>query len=122
MPSKRIKFIPHEKTDLEKIQYTKRIDWINAGGPLFEKTVVYKNNYRKKICSKCSIEQQTKRKCVRYVINGKKLTSCGHMDSACGSMFKEEFDEWMDSALPQSVRDARAADKIQRMKLAAEKT
>ena len=92
-----VEFIPFKRNDLAEIYHQRYLDWIEAGGILLRKTRIYKTAYRKKICTRCSVEQQAKRKCVKYVIKGKQLTSCGHMDSACGQKFKPQFDEYMNS-------------------------
>ena len=92
----RIEFLPSpEPTTLQKIFNERLIDWHEAGAILLTKMKKHKENYRKKICSKCSPKQQEKRKCVKYTINGKELQSCGHMDSACGQYFKEEMNAHM---------------------------
>lgn len=95
MSQKRIEFIPFKRKTLNKIYHERVLDWIEASDLLLKKTQLHKEEYRKKICSSCSEEQQKKRKCVKYTIDGKKLQSCGHMDSACGKKFKKEFDEHM---------------------------
>ena len=95
MSQKRVEFLPFETSTLNQIYRERFLDWIESGEILLKKTRFHKEAYRKKICSSCSEEQQKKRKCVKYIIDGKELQSCGHMDSACGQKFKKEFDEHM---------------------------
>lgn len=95
MSQKRIEFIPFERKTLSQIYRERVIDWIESGDLLLKKTRLHNEEYRKKICSSCSEDQQKKRKCVKYAIDDKELQSCGHMDSACGQKFKKEFDEHM---------------------------
>ncbi len=95
MSQKRIEFIPFERKTLSQIYRERVIDWIESGDLLLKKTRLHNEEYRKKICSSCSGDQQKKRKCVKYTIDDNELQSCGHMDSACGQKFKKEFDEHM---------------------------
>ena len=95
MSQKRVEFLPVETSTLNQIYRERYLDWIEAGDIILKKTRLHKDAYRKKICSTCSEEQQKKRKCIKYIINGKELQSCEHMDSACGQKFKKEFDDHM---------------------------
>ncbi len=95
MSQKRVEFLPFDTSTLNQIYHERYLDWIESGDLLLKKTRLHKEAYRKKICSSCSIQQQQKRKCVKYTIDGKELQSCGHMDSACGRKFKKEFNEHM---------------------------
>ena len=93
-----VEFIPFKRNDIAELYHQRYIDWLEIGDKLLQKTRIYKTAYREKICKKCiGTEQQKKRKCVTYDIKGKILTSCGHMDAACGKKHKKEFDEYMDS-------------------------
>ena len=91
MSQKRIEFIPFERNTLNQIYYERVLDWVESGDLLLKKTQFYKEEYRNKICSSCSEVEQKKRNCIKFTIDGKKLQSCGHMDSACGQKFKKEF-------------------------------
>ena len=95
MSQKRIEFIPFERNTLSQIYHERVLDWIESGDLLLKKARLHNQEYRKKICSSCSEEQQKKRKCIKYTIDGKELQSCGHMDSACGQKFKKKFDQHM---------------------------
>ena len=95
MSQKRIEFIPFKRNTLSQIRHERYLDWIESGDLILRKTRLHKEAYRKKICTKCSVEQQAKRKCVKHIIDGKELQSCRHMDAACGRKFKKEFDEYM---------------------------
>ncbi len=95
MSQKRVEFLPFERTILNQIYRERFLDWIESGKILSRKMSIHKDKYRKKICSSCTEEEQKKRKCVKYTIDGKELQSCGHMDSACGQKFKKEFDKHM---------------------------
>jgi len=88
-------FISTEKPVLYQIYRERVIDWLENGDILLDQTKKYKEEYMLKICSSCSDEQQTKRKCVKFIVDGKNLRSCHHMDVACGRKFKEKFDEHM---------------------------
>ena len=114
MSQKRIEFLPFEISTLNQIYRERYLDWIESGDLLLKKTRLHKEAYRKKICLTCSDEQQTKRKCVKHIIDGIELQSCGHMDSACGQKFKKEFDEHMNfhPALNR-VKIIRESEKIQ---------
>lgn len=72
------------------------IDWVENGSSLLLQMKQYKEEYRMKICSSCSVEQQQKRNCHRYVIDGREITSCNHMDIACGRKFKKKLDSHWD--------------------------
>ena len=92
----KIEFIPVETSTLNQIYHERYLDWIESGDILLKKTRIHKEAYRKKVCSSCSEEEQKKRKCVKNTLmDGKKIQSCGHMDSACGQKFKKEFNEHM---------------------------
>jgi hypothetical protein len=95
MSQKRVEFLPFKTSTLNQIYRERYLDWIESGDAILKKTRFHKEAYRKKICSTCSEEQQKKRKCVKYTIDGKELQSCGHLDSACAQKFKKEFDEHM---------------------------
>ena len=61
------------------------IDWQEEGNHVQYLLHEYDDNYRKKICSNCSLEQQQKRNCIKidmYTSDGIQITSCGHMDKA----------------------------------------
>lgn len=94
--NKRIKFINcGVENPLNQVYKERVIDWLEDGDVLLQQTRLYKEEYRNKICSSCSIEQQTKRKCIKYVIDGKELTNCNHMNVACGKKFKKKMDKHM---------------------------
>ena len=95
MSQKRVEFLQSNPTILNQIYRERYLDWIESGDIILKKTRLHKDAYRKKICSTCSTQQQKTRKCIKYIINGKELQSCGHMDSACGKKFKKEFDDHM---------------------------
>ena len=90
-----VEFIPFKRNDLAEIRYQRHLDWVDVGGDILRRSKIHQEKYRKKICTTCSVEQQKKRKCVKTDIDGKILTSCRHMDAACGKKFKKEFDEYM---------------------------
>ena len=91
MSQKRIDFLPFKINTLDQIYHERYVDWIESGEILLKKTRLHKEAYRKKICSPCSEEQQKKRNCVKYILDGEELQSCGHMDSACGKNLKKNL-------------------------------
>ena len=95
MSESTIEFLSFQTNTLTQIYRERFLDWIESGKILSRKMSIHKDEYRKKICSSCSEEQQKKRKCIKYVIDGKQLQSCGHLDSSCGKKFKKEFDNHM---------------------------
>ena len=67
-------------------QFLERIvDWHEEGNHIVKILTEYDQNYRKKICSKCTEEQQKKRNCLKldmYTSEGIQLKHCSHMNNA----------------------------------------
>lgn len=61
------------------------IDWHEEGRHVKKILIDYDQNYRKKICSKCTEQQQKARNCLKldmYTSEGIQLKHCNHMDKA----------------------------------------
>ena len=75
--------------------------WHEEGTGLQDELRAYDWQYRRKICSKCSIEQQKKRNCFRpdsfKVIQSVKIqeTSCRWMDKARVRKYKSKINAFM---------------------------
>ncbi len=74
------------KSTITRRLFLERVtDWHEDGDHIQKLLHDYDNQYRKKICSKCSVVQQQKRNCVKidmYTNEGIQITSCSHMDQA----------------------------------------
>ncbi len=74
------------KNSISRKQFMERvIDWQEEGHHVKSTLLNYDKQYREKICSTCTIEQQRKRDCVKlemYTSNGIQLKHCSHMDKA----------------------------------------
>jgi len=83
-PSKIIFEIP--KPSITRQHFLERIiDWQEEGNHIQKLLHDYDNQYRTKICSKCPIEEQQKRNCIKidmYTSKGIQITSCSHMDKS----------------------------------------
>ena len=75
--------------------------WHHEGSGLQEELRAYDWQYRKKICVKCPLEQQKKRKCFRpdsfKVIQGVKIqeTHCAWIDKARVRKYKSKINAFM---------------------------
>lgn len=75
--------------------------WHQIGSSLQDELREYDRNYRLKICSKCSLEQQKQRNCFRTddfeIIHGKKIqfTHCKWMDKARVRKFRNQIHAFM---------------------------
>lgn len=92
MAKTRMEVFRPPKGPLDRVFENRMLDWREEGRRLRIITTKYENEYRKKICSKCSIEQQAERRCMRIKIDGKTLTYCNHMNRAKRSKFRKEID------------------------------
>jgi len=85
MPQSEIKF---EKiiSFTDKPHFLARVeDWKEEGRHVKKLLLDYDKQYRSKICSTCSPEQQQKRNCLKldmYTSGGVQLKHCSHMDNA----------------------------------------
>ena len=83
--SLKIIFEKQKSTITRKLFLERVTDWHEDGDHIQKLLHDYDNQYRKKICSKCTIEQQRLRNCIRidmYTNEGIQITSCNHMDQA----------------------------------------
>ena len=81
---------PKPLTAIQKIFDDRITDWIEDGMNLNHQRAIHRGKYRKKICTKCSNEQQKKRSCLKYTIAGKALQSCSHMENALIQKFRDK--------------------------------
>ena len=81
---------------LENLQKQRLVDWHEEGEHLLIQLKKYREDYRKKICSKCiGTQQQKDRNCIaenENDSNGNLKTYCNHMITAQNSKFKEKFE------------------------------
>jgi len=79
-------FFKKRKSTIKRSLFLERvIDWHEDGEHIQKLLHDFDNQYRKKICSKCTKEQQQVRNCIRidmYTNEGIQITSCNHMDQA----------------------------------------
>ncbi|RNJ77437.1 MAG: hypothetical protein EB830_02005 [Nitrosopumilus sp. H13] len=90
-----IRFLDVPRDPMEQTTMSRIVDWEEEGDHLLQILRKYEDGYREKICSRCNMEQQVKRKCIKMHINGKILTYCDHMRKAKSSKFKKEIHHHM---------------------------
>ena len=85
MSEKKIKFNRPAPT-INRLRFVERMtDWHEDGHHVKSLLTKYDQDYRLKICSRCSISQRQKRNCLEldmYTASGMQLRHCGHMDKA----------------------------------------
>lgn len=87
-------------TITRKVFLERVIDWQEEGNHIQKLLHDYNNEYRKKICTKCTLEEQQKRNCVRidmYTNKGIQITSCSHMDKARNRKYNKLIRKFMHS-------------------------
>ena len=74
------------KNSITRQQFLERVtDWHEDGHHVKTLLTKYDRNYRLKICSRCTLDEQRKRNCLKldmYTTSGVQLRHCGHMDRA----------------------------------------
>ena len=81
-----------------KFIHERMIDWFESGTHIQQLLRAYNKQYRKKICSKCPLEQQKKRYCLKldmYSTEGIQLKHCSHMDKARSKKYKKKIMQHM---------------------------
>ena len=66
-------------------------DWIEDGSRIVRLDEEYRRHYREKICSKCTPEEQVRRRCAALT-EGCSTLSCSHMNRAFYSKHKKIID------------------------------
>ena len=81
---------------LDDLRKQRMIDWHEAGPHLLIQIEKYREDYGRKICTRCiGTQQQKDRNCIgenEKDSNGNLKTYCNHMIRAQNSKFKEEFE------------------------------
>lgn len=99
MPKASIQFQKPRNT-ISRKQFLERVtDWHEDGHHVKSILIKYDQQYREKICSVCTEEQQQKRNCQRldmYTSNGIQLKHCNHMDRARVQMHKKTIRKHME--------------------------
>lgn len=74
------------RSTISRKQFLERvIDWHEEGNHVIQILTSYDQDYRKKICSTCTKEQQQKRNCLEldmFTAEGIQLKHCNHMNKA----------------------------------------
>ena len=91
MKKSTLRFLDAPKGPLDQTFENRVTDWREEGKHLLELFDKHEEEYRKNICSTCSVEQQTKRKCLKIRIDDEILTYCDHMNRARCAKFKKEI-------------------------------
>lgn len=92
-----LEFINIPKSALETSVENRITDWREEGRHLLHLYEEYEDQYRKKICSKCNVEQQVKRGCIKMYDEGKLYTYCDHMERAKYSKYRYKINQHIDS-------------------------
>lgn len=94
-----IEFLDVPKNSLDKIYQNRVIDWHEDTDHILHLFEKHAENYRKKICVKCSNEQKIIRECCttdEIDSNGNPKTWCRHMGVAGCKKLKPQIDKHID--------------------------